>query len=104
MKSHQKTNARPQKNTNSYSPVTTTSKSGPPLPSPCRLDGRVVRRPVLDIRRRPTSRWTCTPKTQPSSVENPTAQSNKKSKKKEVRFTLESVCARGTSSGSGGLL
>ena len=57
-----KTSARLQKNTNSYSLVTANSRSNPPLLSPCRLDGRLVRRLVLDIRRRPTSRRTYAPK------------------------------------------
>ena len=41
---------------------------------------------------------------QPSSVEDPTTRTRKRAKEKEVRFTLELVCIRGTSSGNGGLL
>ena len=43
-----------QKSDSSYSTITATSGGGPPLPGPCRLDGRLVRRPVTDIRRHPT--------------------------------------------------
>ena len=57
-KSHQE-KATTQKSTNPYSPVTTPGRSGTPLPSPQRLDGWLIRRPLLDVRRRPTRRRTC---------------------------------------------
>ena len=57
-KSHQE-KATIQKGTKLYSPVTTPSRSNTPLPSPRRLNCRLVRRPVLDIRRHSTGRWTC---------------------------------------------
>ena len=37
------------KSTSSYSPITVTSGGGPPLLSPCRLDGWLIRRPVMDV-------------------------------------------------------
>ena len=57
-KSHQG-NTTTQKGTKPYSLVTTPSRSGTPLPSPHRLDNRLLRRPVLDVRFRPTCRTTC---------------------------------------------
>ena len=54
MKSHQKTNARPQKSNSSNSPINATSKSSPLLPGLPRINGWLIRHPVLDIRRRPT--------------------------------------------------
>jgi len=99
-KSHQE-KATTQKSTNPYSPVTTPGRSGTPLPSPHRLDGWFIRRPLLDVRCRPTYRRTC--KQDPITVKQG-SKGNSKPEYKEVRCTLESVCARGTSSGSGGLL
>ena len=101
-KSHQG-NATTQKGTKTYSPVTTPSRSGTPLPSPHRFDGRLIRRPLLDVRRRPTRRRTCK---QESTTIKQGSKGNFQSeyKAKEVRCTLESVCAKGTSSGSGCLL
>ena len=52
-KSHQE-KATIQKGTKLYSPVATPSRGGAPLPSPHRLDDRLIRRPLLDVRRRPT--------------------------------------------------
>ena len=43
-------------------------------------------------------------KIQQRSIEDQTFQSEQDARQKEVRATLESVCANGTSSGSGGLL
>jgi hypothetical protein len=101
-KSHQG-NATTQKGTKPYSPVTTASRSGTPLPSPHRLDGRLVRRPLLDVRRYPTCRRTC--KQDPTAIKQGSKGISKPEyKAKEVRCTLESVCTKGTSSGSGGLL
>ena len=34
---------------NPYSPITTPSRSGAPLPSPHRLNVRLIRRPLLDV-------------------------------------------------------
>ena len=101
-KSHQE-KATTQKGTKPCSPITTPSRSGTPLPSPHRFDGRLIRRPFLDVRRHPTSRRACK---QDSTTIKQGSKGNFKSeyKTKEVRCTLESVCAKGTSSGSGGLL
>ena len=101
-KSHQG-NATTQKGTKTYSPVTTPSRSGTPLLSPHRFDGRLIRRPLLDVRRHPTCQRTCK---QDSTMIKQGSKGNFKSeyKTKEVRGTLESVCTKGTSSGSGGLL
>ena len=57
-KGHQE-KATTQKSTNLYSPVTTPGRSGTLLSSPHRLDGWLIRRPLLDVRRRPTRRRTC---------------------------------------------
>jgi len=99
-KSHQE-KATTQKSTNPYSPVTTPGRSGTPLPSPHRLDGWIICRPLLDVRCRPTYRKTY--KRDPITVKQG-SKGNSKPEYKEVRCTLESVCAKGTSSGSGGLL
>ena len=101
-KSHQE-KATTQKGTKPYSPVTTLSRDGAPLPSPHRLNGWLIRRPLLDVRCRPTSRRI---DKQDSTMINQGSKGKFKSKykAKEVRCTLESVCAKGTSSGSGGLL
>src|SRR6185503_1384659 len=50
-KSHQE-KAITQKGTKTYSPVTT-RRGGALLPSLHRLDGRLIRRPLLDVRCRP---------------------------------------------------
>jgi hypothetical protein len=96
-------NARLQKSNSSNSPINATNGDSPPLLGPPRIDGRLVRRPILDIRRRPTGRRTWK---QDSTAINQGSNSSikQKSKAKTVRVTLESVCANGTSSGSGGLL
>ena len=98
-----KMNARLQKSNSSNSLVNATSGGSPPLPGPSRIDGRLVCRPVTDVRCRPTSRRTCK---QETTAINRGSNSpiQQRCKTKEVRCTLESVCARGTSSGSGGLL
>ena len=44
---------------NPYSPVTTPSRSGTPLPSPHRLNVWLIRHPLLDVRCHLTSRRTC---------------------------------------------
>ena len=101
-KSHQK-KAATQKGTKPYSPVNTPSRGGAPLPSPHRLDGRLIRPPVLDVRSRPTSRRTY--KQEITAIKQKSnGNFEPKYKAKEVRCTLESVCTKGTSSGSGGLL
>ena len=89
-KSHQE-KATIQKGTKLYSPVATPSRGGAPP------------RPLLDVRHRPTCRRTCK---QDSTTIKQGSKGNFKSeyKAKEVRCTLESVCAKGTSSGSGCLL
>ena len=81
-KSHQKQMQDLRKSTNSYSPVTTTSRSGAPLSSLHRLDGRLVRRPVLDVQRRPTSQRTCN-KIQLQSNKDPTEISNQNTRQKK---------------------
>jgi len=74
-----------------------------PASNPRRLDCQLVCRPVLDIRRRPTSRRTC--KQDITAInQGSSGHSEPKYKTKEVRCTLESVYAKGTSSGSEGLL
>ena len=88
---------------NPYSPITTPSRSGAPLTSPHRLNVRLIRRPILDVRCRPTSRRTCKQNTTAIN-QGSNGQLEPKYKTKEVRCTLESVYAKGTSSGSGGLL
>ena len=95
--------ATTQKDTKLYSPVTAPSRGGTPLSSPHRLHGRLICRPLLDVRCRPTSRRIYK---QDSTTINHGSKGKFKSKykAKEVRCTLESVCAKGTSSGSGGLL
>ena len=101
-KSHQE-RAITQKVTKTHSPVTT-RRGGAPLPSLHRLNGRLIYRPLLDVRRRPTRRRTCK---QESTTIRQGSKGNFKTEykvKEEIRCTLESVCARGTSSGSGGLL
>ena len=55
-KSHQE-KATTQKGTKTYSPVTTPSRNGTPLPSPHRLDEWIIH-PHLDVRRRLTCRRT----------------------------------------------
>ena len=81
-KSHQKQTQDLRKSTNSYSPVTTTSRSGAPLSSHHRLNGRLVRRPVLDVQRRPTSQRTCN-KIQLQSNKDPTEISNQNTRQKK---------------------
>ena len=101
-KSHQE-KAITQKAAKTYSPVTTRRGSAT-LPSLHRLDGRLICRPLLDVRRRPTRRRTCK---QESTMIKQGSKGNFKTEykaKEEIRCTLESVCARGTPSGSGGLL
>jgi len=91
-----------QKAAKTYSPVTTRRGSAP-LPSLHRLDGRLIHRPLLDVRCCPTRRRTCE---QESTTNNQGSKGNYKSeyKAKEIRCTLESVRTRGTSSSSGDLL
>ena len=98
-----KEKATTQKGTKPYLPVNTPSRGSAPLPSPHGLDGWLIRRPLLDVRRRPTRRRTCK---QDSIAIKQGSKGNFKTeyKEKEVRCTLESVCAKGTSLGSGGLL
>ena len=100
-KSHQE-KAITEKGTKTYSPVTT-RRGGAPLPSLHRLDGRLIHRPLLDVRCCPTRRRTCE---QESTTNNQGSKGNYKSeyKAKEIRCTLESVRTRGTSSSSGDLL
>ena len=95
--------ATTQKDTKLYSPVTAPSRGGTPLSSPHRLHGRLIYRPLLDVRCRPTSRRTCK---QETTAINRGSNSpiEQRCKTKEVRCTLESVCARDASSGNGGLL
>ena len=59
-KSHQNQVQPPPEKYNPYSPITTPSRSGAPLPSPHRLNGWLIRRPLLDVRRHPTCRKTQT--------------------------------------------
>ena len=92
-----------QKGTKPYSPVTTPSRGGAPLPSLHRFDGWFICRPLLDIGRRPTRRRTYKQDTT-AIKQGSNGKFKTKYKTKEVRYTLESVCAKGTSSGSGGLL
>ena len=98
-----KENARLQKSNSLNSPINATNGDSPPLLGPPRIDGRLVRCPILDIRRHPTGRRTWK---QDSTAINQGSNSSikQKSKAKPVRVTLESVCANSTSSGSGGLL
>ena len=58
-KKSQQKKAATQKGTKPYSPVNTPSRGSAPLPSPHRLDGWLIHRPLLDVRRRPTRRRTC---------------------------------------------
>ena len=48
---------------NPYSPVTTPSRSDAPFPRLIRINGRLIRRPIPDVRRRSTGRGTYTPET-----------------------------------------
>jgi len=92
-----------QKGTMMYSPIAAPSRGGAPFPSHHRLDGRFIHRPLLDVRHRPTTRWTCGQNT--TAINQRFSSLTKmECKTKKVRCTLESVCTNGTSSGSGGLL
>ena len=101
-KNHQE-NTTTQKRTKLYLSARTPSRGGTPLLSPHRLDCWLIRPPLLSVRRRPTSRRTCEQDTT-AIKQGSYGNFKQKHKAKEVRCTLELVCTKGTSSGSGGLL
>ena len=84
-------------------PVNATSGGSPPLLGTPRIDGWLIHHLAPHIRRRSTGRRSCKQDTIAIN-QGFSNQFEPKCKRKEVRCTLESVCAIGTSSGSGGLL